>query len=66
MTYRLVSLESADGSDARLGATVVERLEMVRALSLAAWAATGRPFPSYARSGMPIRLLKLQDLRDSG
>ncbi len=61
MTYRVVSLHDSKARDARLGATVAERLEMVRELSLMAWAASGRPFPSYTRSEMPIRLAKLAD-----
>lgn len=62
MTFRRVPLESIAGADSRLGATIAERLAMLRALSDAAWAATGRPFPSYERERMPIRLLKLSDV----
>lgn len=57
-------LRSVEASDARLGATVSERLEMLRTLSLSAWAATGRPLPSYSRSEIPFRVLKLSDRRD--
>ncbi len=63
-SYRRVPLHSAEASDARLGSTVSERLDMLRALSLSAWAATGRPLPTYSRSEIPFRRLKLSDVRD--
>ena len=61
MTYRVVPLRSAEARDAHLGRTVAERLEMVRELSRLAWAASGRPFPSYSRAEMPVRLSALRD-----
>lgn len=59
MTYRVVALASAAASDTRLGPTVHERVEMVAALSRAAWTASGRLLPSYARADMPLRLSTL-------
>ncbi len=40
--------------------TPEERLEMVEALSVEAWALTGKPFPSYARHEIPVTLRPLR------
>ncbi len=61
MTYRVVPLHSAEADDARLGATVEERLRMVRELSRMAWASSGRPLPEYERREMPVRIRSLHD-----
>jgi hypothetical protein len=61
MTYRVVPLTSLEASVPPRGATVDERLKMVRELSIAAWTSTGRPFPRYTRSTMPVRVTRLCD-----
>jgi DMSO/TMAO reductase YedYZ molybdopterin-dependent catalytic subunit len=58
MTFRRVSLQSADAADARLGSDVDQRRAMVAELSIAAWKASGRPLPSYTREKFPIRLIR--------
>jgi hypothetical protein len=60
MTWRIVALGSAEAGDSRLGATATERLQMLAELSRLAWSASGRPFPEYARSEMPVRLTTLR------
>jgi hypothetical protein len=64
MTYRVVSLHSREAGDARLGATIAERLRMVDELSRAAWMATGRAFPRYTRRDIPFRLSTLREHSD--
>ena len=64
MTYRVVALSSAEASDARLGNTVAERLQMVSDLSRMAWAASGRPLPVYSRAEMPVHLSTLAEQGD--
>lgn len=61
MTYRVVPLESDEARDARLGSTVAERVEMVMALSIAAWVASGKPLPKYERHNIPFRLSYLHE-----
>lgn len=61
MTYRIVTLASDEARDARLGATVAQRLEMLAELSKLAWLATGFPFPRYDRRHMPVRLTTLRE-----
>lgn len=61
MTYRVVSLESDEARDARLGTTATQRLEMLVELSHAAWVASGKPFPRYERHNMPVHLARLSD-----
>ena len=61
MTYRVVPLRSAEAREIPRGSTVSERLEMVRELSRMAWTASGRVFPRYTRSEMPVRLSTLND-----
>lgn len=56
MTYRVVPLDSEEASQAPLAA-VRDRVAMVDVLSRLAWTASGRPFPTYTRATMPIRLV---------
>ncbi len=44
-----------------MAGTHEERLAMVMLLSRLAWVRTGKPFPSYTRSTMPIRITKLSE-----
>lgn len=61
MTARVVPLESAEASDARMGGTVEQRLAAVVELTSEAWRLAGRPLPSYNRSTMPIVVATLKD-----
>lgn len=61
MTYRTIPLQSDEARDAHLGATIKQRLDMLAELSNLAWVATGRPFPSYERRHMPVRLTTLRE-----
>lgn len=61
MTSRIVPLTSEEARDARLGATVAQRLQMLAELSNLAWLATGRPFPRYDRRHMPVRRATLRE-----
>ena len=40
--------------------TAEERLLLLRALSERAWVLSGRPFPSYSRSQIPVRVTHLR------
>jgi len=62
MTYRLLALKDQQAGDARLGASVAQRLEMLAELSRLAWEASGRDMPQYARATMPVRMTTLQEL----
>ena len=61
MTVRIVPLRSNEAADGRVGGTVDERLALVTELSRHAWELSGRPFPSYTRSTIPIRVTTLAD-----
>lgn len=61
MTARIVPLGSAEAGDARVGGTINERLALVTELSRRAWELTGKPFPSYTRATMPIRVTTLAE-----
>ena len=61
MTYRVVPLESREAGEAPTADTITERLAMVSELSRMAWLATGRPFPAYDRSSMPVRFRALRE-----
>jgi hypothetical protein len=61
LTVRIVPLRSDEASDARVGGTVSERVAVVGELSRRMWSLTRRPFPSYTRSTMPVRLTTLAE-----
>ena len=61
MPMRIVPLSSVEAGDAFVDGTVNERLALVSLLSRRAWATTGRPYPAYTRSAMPIRITRLAD-----
>ena len=61
MTARVVPLRSDEASDARVGGTPAERLELLRDLSRRMWALTKLPMPSYSRGSMPVKLTSLSD-----
>lgn len=68
MTYRVVTLDSIEASEAPAGADCAESAAMVAKLSVAAWIASGRELPSYSRAQMPVRFttLEAQDALDTG
>jgi hypothetical protein len=61
MTARVVPLRSDEASDARVGGTATDRLELLRDLSRRMWALTKRPLPSYDRSSIPVKLTSLSE-----
>jgi hypothetical protein len=61
MTVRVVPLRSNEAGDARVGGTADERLALVTELSRRAWQLTGKPFPSYTRATMPVRVTTLAE-----
>lgn len=64
ITFRRVPLESEQAGDARVAGTIAERLALVRTLSLSAWASTGATLPTYERSRIPFRRVKLGERSD--
>jgi hypothetical protein len=64
MTVRRVPQGSREAAEARVGGTIDERLALVSALSLAAWANTGRALPAYDRATMPVHRTTLRARRD--
>jgi len=61
MSVRIVPLGSAEAADPRMGGTSDERVQAAIELSLLGWELSGRPFPSYTRATMPIRITTLQE-----
>jgi len=57
-----VTAPSAAPDELLLGRSPSERVAMVWALTLDAWAMTGRPLPSYRRSEAPGRIVRLDEL----
>jgi hypothetical protein len=53
---RIFRLGEEPLDDLRATTTAEERLEMVRRLTERAWALSGRPFPSYSRDRIPVRI----------
>jgi hypothetical protein len=60
MTARIVSLQSREAGDSRVGGTVAERLALLAELSERAWQLTGRPLPTYTRATMPVVITELR------
>jgi hypothetical protein len=58
---RIVPLASDEAGDAYVEGTIDERLALVARLSRRAWAATGRPTPSYTRATIPVVITRLAD-----
>jgi hypothetical protein len=54
---RVYKLGEEPPDDLSATTTAAERLAMMWPLARQAWAFTGRPFPSYERSEMPIRVV---------
>ena len=55
---RIYRLGQEPLDDLRGSTTVEERLEILRALSERAWTLSGRPKPVYARSEIPVRVVR--------
>jgi hypothetical protein len=58
---RIVPLSSPEAADSYVEGTIDERLALLARLSHRAWAATGRPYPSYTRATMPVVITRLAD-----
>ena len=58
---RIVPLSSAEAADSYVEGTIDERLALLARLSRRAWAATGRPYPSYSRDRIPVVITRLAD-----
>ena len=65
MTVRVVPLTSRDAGDPRMGGTVNERVAAVAVLTAAAWAASGKPLPTYTRAMIPVAVTTLAEQSDS-
>ena len=61
MPVRIVPLRSAEAADSYVEGTIDERLALVAILSRRAWAATGRPYPSYTRATIPVVITRLAE-----
>jgi hypothetical protein len=62
-SVRLVALGSEPPDDVDRSTTPEERLAMVWSLTVEAWAVSGRPMPTYPRTGTPVRLCRLDGRR---
>jgi hypothetical protein len=58
---RIVPLSSLEAEESYVEGTIDERLALVARLSRRAWAATGRPIPSYTRATIPVIIRRLAD-----
>lgn len=64
MTARVVSLDSAEAGDGRVGGTIAERIAVVSTLSAELWNRTGQPLPVYTRSTLPIVITRLRPVSE--
>jgi hypothetical protein len=55
---QITSLDAAVDDDGFVDAPPGERVAMVYELTLAAWALSGRPMPTYSRAEIPGRLIR--------
>jgi hypothetical protein len=55
---RILRLEDDADDDLSASTTVQERVAMVAILSRRMWEISGRPWPSYARSEIPIAIVR--------
>ena len=61
MTARVVPLENDDAGDGRVAGSATQRLAILADLSRRMWALTGRPYPSYTRATMPVKITTLAE-----
>ena len=52
--------DADDGSEVMTAGTPSDRVAMVWALTLDAWAMSGKPIPDYPRAAMPGRIVRLR------
>jgi hypothetical protein len=57
-TVRIYRLGEEPRDDLSDSTTAEERLEILRVLSERVWTLSGKPFPSYARSEIPVRIVR--------
>jgi plasmid stability protein len=57
MSAAVVTLNSQDAAEARVGGTPADRVALADELSREAWALTGRPLPAYTRMTMPASIV---------
>lgn len=55
---RVYRLGEEPGDDVSALTTPEQRLEMVTLLTARMWELSGQPFPSYARTAMPVRIIR--------
>lgn len=55
---RVVRLGEESGDDLSDALSPAARIELVAVLSRRMWELTGRPFPSYPRAAMPVRVVR--------
>ncbi|MDX2194325.1 MAG: hypothetical protein NW201_13300 [Gemmatimonadales bacterium] len=58
LPVRIFRLGAEPRDDLTAVTTPEERLEMVLTHSRSMWELTGRPFPSYTRATMPVRIIR--------
>lgn len=58
---RIVPLASDEAEESYVEGSIDERLALLARLSRRAWAATGRPIPSYSRANIPVVITRLAD-----
>lgn len=58
MPVRIFRLGEEPPDDLRETTTAAQRLEIVRELTKRAWSLSGRPFPSYSRRQIPVRIVQ--------
>jgi hypothetical protein len=58
MPVRIFRLGEEPPDDLRETTTAAQRLEILRELTKRAWTLSGRPFPSYSRRQIPIRVVR--------
>jgi hypothetical protein len=57
-TVRVFRLGEEPRDDLSDSTTAEERLAILQDLSERAWALSGKPFPSYSRSEIPVRIVR--------
>ncbi|MBK9386921.1 MAG: hypothetical protein IPN34_19070 [Planctomycetes bacterium] len=61
---RIFRLGAEPSEDLSATTTAEERLAMVEELSRQAWELSGRPWPSYTRAEIPVRIFRPGEPRD--
>lgn len=58
MPVRIFRLGEEPPDDLRETTTAAQRLEILCELTMRAWTLSGRPFPSYSRREIPVRVVR--------